>query len=170
MRWGCLLVLAVVITACAGERSSRPARPQGGANPSERASSRAEATVDLGDERLEIRVGGVRLWATLRDTAAAHDLRAQLPARLTMRDHGGVEKTGRLERPLTVTDEPAGADPDVGDLGYYAPGQDLVLYYGDQSYFDGIVILGRLAGDLGALPGLDGNIDTHVSRLRGNDN
>ena len=37
-----------------------------------------------------------------------------------------------------------GADPDVGDLGYYAPGSDLVLYYGDQAYYTGIVILGRL--------------------------
>ena len=32
----------------------------------------------------------------------------------------------------------------MGDLGYYAPGNDLVLYYGDQSYYAGIVILGRL--------------------------
>ena len=98
----------------------------------------------------------------MRDTAAARDLRAQLPARLTMRDHGGVEKTGRLERALTVTGEPDGADPDVGDLGYYAPGQDLVLYYGDQSYFDGIVILGRLEGDLAALADLEGDIDVQV--------
>ena len=38
----------------------------------------------------------------------------------------------------------------MGDLGYYAPGNDLVLYYGDQSYFPGIVILGRLDGDAAA--------------------
>ena len=121
-------------------------------------------------ERLEIRAGGVRLVATLRDTAAARDLRAQLPARLTMRDHGGVEKTGPLRAPLTVTDEPDGADPDVGDLGYYAPGHDLVLYYGDQSYFDGIVILGRLDGDLAALADLEGDIDVQVGPLNHNDN
>ncbi|HEY5247906.1 MAG TPA: cyclophilin-like fold protein [Dermatophilaceae bacterium] len=35
----------------------------------------------------------------------------------------------------------------LGDVGYYAPGNDLVLYYGDQSYYPGIVILGRLNGD-----------------------
>ena len=39
-----------------------------------------------------------------------------------------------------------GADPEVGDLGYYAPGNDLVLYYGDQGYYPGIVVLGRLDG------------------------
>ena len=59
-----------------------------------------------------------------------------------MVDHGGVEKTGPLPSPLSLDGQPEGADPDVGDLGYYAPGNDLVLYYGDQSYFPGIVVLG----------------------------
>ena len=60
-----------------------------------------------------------------------------------MVDHGGVEKTGPLPGPLSLEGQPEGADPDVGDLGYYAPGNDLVLYYGDQSYFPGIVVLGQ---------------------------
>jgi hypothetical protein len=69
-----------------------------------------------------------------------------------------------------VAEEGSGADPDVGDLGYYAPGHDLVLYYGDQSYFDGIVILGRLEGDLAALADLESDIDVQVGRLNDNDN
>jgi hypothetical protein len=169
-RFGSLLVLAIVLTACAGETRARSAPPQDEATPSEPTSTSPEAPTDPAAERLEIRAGSVRLVATLRDTAAARDLRAQLPARLTMRDHGGVEKTGPLERALTVTDEPGGADPDVGDLGYYAPGHDLVLYYGDQSYFDGIVILGRLEGDLAALANLQGDTDVQVGRLSHNDN
>ena len=40
-----------------------------------------------------------------------------------MVDHGGVEKTGPLPSPLSLDGQPDGADPDVGDLGYYAPGQ-----------------------------------------------
>lgn len=49
-----------------------------------------------------------------------------------------------MPSPLSLDGQPEGADPDVGDLGYYAPGNDLVLYYGDQAYYRGIVILGRL--------------------------
>jgi hypothetical protein len=52
-----------------------------------------------------------------------------------------------LPLPLSLEGQPDGADPDVGDVGYYAPGHDLVLYYGDQSYYPGIVILGRLDED-----------------------
>jgi hypothetical protein len=93
---------------------------------------------------IEIRVGGERFAATVDDTPAGRDLLAQLPQTIEMRDHGGVEKTGPLQEPLSLDGQPDGADPDVGDLGYYAPGNDLVLYYGDQSYYTGIVILGRL--------------------------
>ena len=94
--------------------------------------------------QIEIRVGGERFAATVDDTTAGRDLLAQLPQTVEMSDHGGVEKTGPLREPLSLDGQPDGADPDVGDLGYYAPGNDLVLYYGDQSYYRGIVILGRL--------------------------
>jgi hypothetical protein len=97
--------------------------------------------------KIVITVNGQRFRATLADSAASRDLLAQLPQTVEMTDHGGVEKTGPLLTPLTLDGQPAGADPDVGDLGYYSPGQDLVLYYGNQAYFPGIVILGRLDGD-----------------------
>ena len=80
-----------------------------------------------------------------------------------MVDHGWVEKTGPLPSPLSLDGQPEGADPDPGDLGYYAPGDDLVLYYGDQSYFPGIVILGRLDGDAAErIAALDGSITATV--------
>jgi hypothetical protein len=94
--------------------------------------------------KIQITIGEQRFEATLTESAAAHDLVAQLPVTIHMVDHGQVEKTGPLPSPLSLDGQPDGADPDVGDLGYYAPGHDLVLYYGDQSYFPGIVILGQL--------------------------
>ena len=97
--------------------------------------------------KIQITIGDRRFTATLTDSAAARDLAAQLPVTVEMADHGGVEKTGPLPSPLSLEGQPEGADPDPGDVGYYAPGNDLVFYYGDQSYFPGIVILGRLNGD-----------------------
>ncbi|WP_345118493.1 cyclophilin-like fold protein [Ornithinibacter aureus] len=97
--------------------------------------------------KIEIRISGQLFTATLADSAASRDLVAQLPVTVEMVDHGGVEKTGPLPSPLSLEAQPAGADPDVGDLGYYAPGSHVVLYYGDQSYFTGIVVLGRMEGD-----------------------
>ncbi|SFB46038.1 Cyclophilin-like [Nocardioides alpinus] len=95
--------------------------------------------------RIIVTIGEQRLAATLTDSAAASDLAQMLPLTIDMTDHGGVEKTGPLPGPLSLAGQPEGADPDLGDVGYYAPGQDLVLYYGDQGYYPGIVVLGRLA-------------------------
>jgi hypothetical protein len=101
--------------------------------------------------------------ATLQDSPAARDLVAQLPITVEMTDHGGVEKTGPLPAPLSLEGQPEGADPDVGDLGYYAPGNDLVLYYGDQSYYPGIVVLGRMNGDAAErIADTDGSVTAHV--------
>jgi hypothetical protein len=85
-----------------------------------------------------------------------------------MTDHGGVEKTGPLPSPLSLDGQPAGADPDVGDVGYYAPGNDLVLYYGDQSFYNGIVVLGHLEGDAAErIADMPGPITATVASLDG---
>jgi len=117
--------------------------------------------------RIQITVGNERFSATLTDSAAGRDLVAQLPVTIDMVDHGSVEKTGPLPAPLSVHGQPDGADPDPGDLGYYAPGGDLVLYYGDQSYFPGIVILGRLDSDAAErIAALDGSVTATVQQAR----
>jgi hypothetical protein len=115
--------------------------------PDPREPSSTERTAQEGAMQIEIRVGDERFTATVDDTPAGRDLLAQLPQSIQMSDHGGVEKTGPLQAPLSLEGQPDGADPEVGDLGYYAPGNDLVLYYGDQSYYNGIVILGHLDGE-----------------------
>jgi hypothetical protein len=101
---------------------------------------------------IRIAVEGRTLTARLDDNATARDLLDQLPLTLRFRDFNRVEKIAKLPRPLTLDGAPAGADPDVDDIGYYAPSGDLVLYYGDVGYFHGIVRLGRFGdGDLAAI-------------------
>lgn len=118
----------------------------------DRATSAADAidvaseTAELGPE-IQIIVGGRQITAELADNPTARDLAAQLPVTLHFHDLNGVEKIARLPRALTTDVSPAGADPEVADIGYYAPSQDLVLYYGDVGYWDGIVRIGRFDRD-----------------------
>jgi hypothetical protein len=113
--------------------------------------------------RIQIAIGNQRFPATIFDSAAGRDLTAQLPLTIDMTDHGSVEKTGPLPAPLSLAGQPDGADPDVGDVGYYAPGNDLVFYYGDQSYYPGIVIIGHLDGDAARrIAGMEGAITATV--------
>ena len=104
---------------------------------------------------------------TLDASAASRDLIEQLPVTLQMQDHGSVEKTGRLAQSLSLEGQPSGADPDVADVGYYAPGNDLVFYYGDQSYYPGIVVLGHMdQGTAQRISNMQGSITAnHVAAV-----
>lgn len=156
--------------------SSSSSPRETGVSPDRRSSTGSDSTsptpshVDSSEDRMRIQItiGDQRFQATLHDSAASRDLIAQVPLTVEMVDHGSVEKTGPLPSPLSLDGQPDGADPDVGDVGYYAPGNDLVFYYGDQSYYPGIVILGRLDGDAAAeIANLDGSVTATIRTLAG---
>ncbi|WP_235579051.1 MULTISPECIES: cyclophilin-like fold protein [unclassified Rhodococcus (in: high G+C Gram-positive bacteria)] len=128
--------------------------------------SAANQQVQAGETvRINIAVGDRTVVGTLNDSAASRDLLGQLPVTLDMSDHGSVEKTGPLPAELSTEGVPASADPNPGDIGYYAPGNDFVLYYGDQGEYPGIVLLGRM-DETGSqtLGSMDGDVTVTVSR------
>jgi hypothetical protein len=169
---GMAFAVSMTLTGCATDdsRQGTELTSSGTSNPTPDPAAGDETespdAAQTGNEhmmQISIRIGDQRFTATLDHSAAAQDLLAQLPVTVDMVDHGGVEKTGPLPQPLSLDGQPEGADPEVGDLGYYAPGNDLVLYYGDQSYFPGIVVLGRLDGNAAErIAALDGAITAIV--------
>jgi len=154
------------------EAPGEPSRsPSSGSTPSpDRQTGVARTVASIQEDvlKIEITIGDQRFQATLNDSAASRDLLAQLPVTVDMADHGSVEKTGALPAPLSLDGQPDGTDPDVGDIGYYAPGNDLVLYYGDQSYYNGIVVLGRMDGEAAdRIADMEGSITVTVATLDG---
>ena len=79
-----------------------------------------------------------RLW----DNAPARDLISRLPLTLTFSDLSNQEKIGHLDRPLSMDGMPKGDDPQPTDIGWYAPWGNVVFYYGDVGYWDGIARIG----------------------------
>jgi hypothetical protein len=138
-RVGGLLPAVVILAAC----SHHDPAPAGGdlTTPSPPA---GDADRPTGAVSTDIRmfVAGRPVRARLADNPTARALADQLPLTLGFRDLNGVEKVAQLPQPLTTDGVPEGADPDVADIGYYAPTQDLVLYYGDVGYWNGIVRIG----------------------------
>ena len=96
--------------------------------------------------QIQISVAGRTTTAQLADNATGQDLARQLPLTLTIRDFNQVEKIADLPRRLTMDGVPAGDDPDINDIGYYAPSNNLVFYYGEVGYFRGIVRIGQISG------------------------
>jgi hypothetical protein len=101
--------------------------------------------------KIRIEIEETSLLATLDDTEVARDFASLLPLTLTLEDYASTEKIATLPRKLATGGAPAGSDPDVGDLAYYAPWGNLAIYYRDFGYSAGLVKLGRIDGDVGAL-------------------
>lgn len=162
---GAMLVLALLasLSACGSNEATDPAATsEQTSEPSPPATSPSEPAEEAMD--IELTIGDDTFSATLDDSAAGRDLLTQLPVTLEMSDFGSVEKTGALPSPLSLEGQPAGADPDVGDLGFYAPDNDLVLYYGDQAFFAGIVVLGRLGdGAPAGIAAMEGTVTVTVT-------
>jgi hypothetical protein len=66
---------------------------------------------------IKITIADTVVTARLADNATARDLAAQLPLTLTFKDFNQVEKIAALPRRLSLDGVPAGADPDIGDIG-----------------------------------------------------
>ena len=162
------LLASISLSACGGDGEGDQAAGAPDAGTAAPSPSPATGDQDAGDsDRAPIRItfGDVELAARLDDNATAHDLAAQLPLTLTFRDHNNVEKTAPLPRELSLDGAPEGHDPAAGDIGYWAPDGDLVFYYdGEAPYFDGIVRIGRLDGDLEALERQSEDFSARIER------
>lgn len=101
--------------------------------------------------KIRITDGTQVLTATLEDSAPAADFASMLPLSLTLEDYAAKEKIAYLPRKLVTTGAPAGIDPDVADIAYYAPWGNLAIYYRDAGFDKGLVRLGRLDGGVAAL-------------------
>lgn len=183
VRWALPLALAVLAgaTACAtapdpaprtpgspnDPSSSRPPSPSRTAGPptdTDGTQTPAGPPSAEGSTAIRVIVGDEAFTAELYDNPTARDLAGRLPVTLTVDDLNAVEKTGRLPFALTTNGVPRGADPKVDEIGYYAPGRNLVLYYGDVGYFDGIIRIGRFEDSIEGIGDLADGLTVTVER------
>jgi hypothetical protein len=101
--------------------------------------------------KIRLTINGQSTTATLEDNATARDFRSMLPLTLPLEDHASTEKIAYPPRKLSTQGAPAGIDPEVGDIAYYAPWGNLALYYRDFGYSAGLIRLGRFDAGVEAL-------------------
>jgi len=147
LRWpGFLLALAVALAANAGT-----AQPDNEPTPMENLM------------KIRIIIGSTALNATLEDNSASRDFSALLPLDLTLSDYHGTEKIADLPARLSTEGMPAGIDPEIGDITYFAPWGNLALFYRDFGYSRGLIRLGRIEGNINHLAG-DGELNVRIER------
>jgi hypothetical protein len=111
---------------------------------------------------IHISFDGAAVSGTLFDNATARSLIGRLPLTLSFSDYGGQEKLAKLPEPLSLDGVPPGDDAGPLTIGYYAPGQVLVLYYEPVGYYQGIVRIGTF-DDLEAIRNRNGRFTANLS-------
>jgi hypothetical protein len=101
--------------------------------------------------KIRLTINGQSTTATLDDNATARDFLSLLPLTLTLEDYASTEKIAYPPRKLSTQGAPAGTDPEVGDIAYYAPWGNLALYYKDFGYSAGLIRLGRFDAGVEAI-------------------
>lgn len=101
--------------------------------------------------QIRLTINGQSTIATLIDNPTTRDFVALLPMTLTLEDYASTEKIVYLPKKLSTQGAPAGVDPDVGDITYYAPWGNLAIFYRDFGYSAGLIKLGRFDAGIEAL-------------------
>jgi hypothetical protein len=105
---------------------------------------------------ITIAIDGHVAKVTLYDTAASRDFAALLPLTLSLRDYNNTEKIADLPGKLSTEVAPEGFTPSAGDLTYYAPWDNLAIFYKGFRYSPGFVSLGKVTSSMEYLTVDDG--------------
>lgn len=94
---------------------------------------------------VQLLFNGEEVIVDLYSNESARDFLTILPLTLVFDDYNSSEKTAELpkQRRLNTSDAPSGYDPSAGELGYYSPWGNMVIYHKDFGYAGGIVPLGK---------------------------
>lgn len=93
--------------------------------------------------KITLRIGHELVAGELYDNPVADQVAELLPLEAAFDDFHDQEKLTRLSRPLDVSGVPRADEPKPGEIGYYAPGSSLVLYYASPGRWPGLVRIGR---------------------------
>ena len=115
----------------------------------------------MAQEHISISSDWGTLTAELVDNEATRSLVRLLPVTIAMRDHLRQEKTGDLPSPLA--EAPRQRNFSAGTLGLWSSDHFVVYYRTGEVPQPGIIILGRVNGDVSILD-RDGPVTIRVER------
>ena len=122
------------------------------------------AEVDEMMLQIQVTANGKDIVFELNDCQAARDLCAQLPLSVEVADYSTNEKIFYPPQALDISDAPQ-ANAVAGTLAYYAPWDDVVMFYGDFGSASGLYILGQAVSGGEFIEEMTGLIE--ISQLQG---
>lgn len=113
--------------------------------------------------KIDLEIGNDRVTGEFYDNPVATQIADLLPLEAEFNDFGAQEKLTPLERALDLDGVPEADAPQPGEIGYYASGHYLVLFYASPGRWPGLVRVGRFDHDLDALRQLPDGIQVRIN-------
>ncbi len=117
--------------------------------------------------KIEIKLAGKILTATLAGNKTARDFVSLLPLSLSMKDLFGREKYGDLPKALSK-EGPSKNRYDVGDIAYWSPNQQFAVYYrqdGETIPSPGVIPIAKIDAGVDAF-NVQGSVKVTVALAR----
>ena len=127
--------------------------------PEEAAAAAAEA--EEAESMIRVISDAGEVVFVLNDTPAAESLIAQLPLRAETEPYSSNEIVFHPEEPLDTENGSEGGGT-AGYLGYFAPWDNVVMYYGDFDEYPGLYILGEAVSGAETIKDIRGVITVEV--------
>ncbi|MEV5027454.1 cyclophilin-like fold protein [Paenibacillus sp. LPE1-1-1.1] len=117
------------------------------------------------DVRIKLTFDNEEVIVNMYDNPTSKDFLGRLPQTLTFEDYAGTEKISYLEKSLSTEDAPSGSDPSVGDFAYYSPWGNVIFYYKDFHYSDGLIKLGKIESGIEKLANISSDFTVTIERI-----
>ena len=125
------------------------------------------STDNDGVVRIQLKIGEDIVTATLNDTPPAREFAAMLPTTISMHELLNQEKAVNCPETSRSTGHSGSRPDEVGEIGYWAPGNDIAIIYaggGRPIPQPGLVRLGTVDGGLDVVAAAGDEFEMTVER------
>lgn len=121
--------------------------------------------VDMENARIKLTVNGNEVFVRLDDNVASREFLGMLPLTLTFEDFNSTEKIATLPNELSTEGLPSGYTPEVGDFSYYAPWENISVFYKDFRYSNSLYKLGTIESGTEIIENINGDFEVIIERV-----
>ena len=127
--------------------------------------NQASTGKNIKDTRIKLSFNNEEVIVKMYDNPTSRDFLILLPLKTTLEDFAGSEKISMLSKRLSTEDAPTGSDPSVGDFAYYSPWGNMIMYYKDSGYANGVIKLGKIESGVEKLRNINGDVTVKIEKI-----
>ena len=124
-----------------------------------------EGSDTAGDVRIKLTFNNEEVIVKMFDNPTSRDFLTLLPLTITLEDYARTEKIHYLSKELSTEEAPTGSDPSVGDFAYYSPWGNIIIYYKDFGYSNGLIKLGKIVSGVDKFENIPDNIPVTIEKI-----